>query len=408
MIYADYNGSAPLHPDVLRYLKARLEGPYFANPNSSHFLGKFLLDKIEEARIEVASFVDCSPFSLYFNSGSSEAITQVFFSILSEQKGLPIITSQLEHSAVKNIASYYHSLGHPLHWVKTTPQGEFDLNHLESILKNLNSSSLKQQQTSSKNKALICLMAAHNESGVIMPFEAIGKMAQENNCLYFSDTTQIIGKTNFSFKKSSLDFMCLSGHKIGAMTGIGAVIAKKATHLKELIKGGGQESGLRGGTQNYLGIETLAIAAKGLKNILAEGEQLKKCEQERDFFEEVLKEQFNNIVIIGKEAKRVPQTSFFSIPSFSGKKIQEELSKKEIYLSTSSACSDHKTQFPAIFQELNLSKEVATGVLRISSGIEHPCFKKLLSPLIETIKQSSSKTEKRPQDFLPQRDVEFD
>ena len=184
-------------------------------------------------------------------------------------------------------------------------------------------------------------MAANNENGIIQPYKEIGSIAKKSGVLYFSDTTQFIGKTEFNFSESNMDFAVLSSHKIGALIGSGLIMAKDETLLKSFIQGGGQEKGLRGGTQNYIGIETMAVAMEAFAKALP---GLKEVQTLREKFESNIKSKFPEVVIIGEDSPRLATTTMIAFPGIHGQAVQIELESNDIFVTTSSACSDNKPE----------------------------------------------------------------
>lgn len=357
MIYADYNGSAPLHPEVIKYLNERLKSGPFGNPNAIHEIGKKLNKGLENCRKICAEALGASPEQIIFNSGASEGISTIFHSVLGTKpvagKDL-IIISKIEHAATKQAASYYSDLGYNIKKLPVKSTGEIDLDLLKDWLSEF------------KGKiALVAIMAANNETGVVQPYHEIAKLCQSSELPYFSDTTQLIGKQEFNFKKSGLDFACLSGHKLGALTGSGILLAKEPSTLSPLIFGGGQENNLRGGTQNYLGSETLAIALSLIKDSLKNISQLEKNKIE---FELKLKTNIDDVVIIGSEVVRLPSTSLISFPGLHGQGVQIELESKNIFVTTSSACSDNEPATSQVLKAMGVDDKVGRGVIRISFG----------------------------------------
>lgn len=359
MIYADYNGSAPLCREVIDYLKERLEtGPY-SNPNAIHQLGQKTLMGMENARALCAKTLGALPKQIVFNSGSTEGISQVFFSLLhgNKEKGRDLILiSGIEHSAVINCARFYEQdEGYRVQILPTRPNGQCDVEALDEII--------------SKNAgkiALVGVMAANNETGVVQPYKEIGALCQKEGAPFVCDTTQYIGKTPFNFKESNIDFAFLSGHKVGAMTGAGFILAKDPRQLRPFVIGGGQEKGLRGGTQNYIGFETIAVA---MDNFEKKKEKITKLQERREQFETKIKEKFP-VVIMGDGAPRLGGTTFISYPGLHGQAVQIELESQGIYVTTSSACSDNEPTTSKVLKAMGVTDDVGRGAVRISLG---PC-----------------------------------
>lgn len=356
MLYLDYNGSAPLRASVSNFLSNRLNqgGPY-ANPNASHFLGSKCYMQIEKARKNLAKFIDCSPHQIIFNSGSTEGISSVFlhtyFKFKDTNKKL-ILISDTEHAAPINESRFLENHGFSLVFIPTKKTGEIDFNFLENEI-NKNHEKI----------AIVSVMAANNETGVIQPYEQISKLCQNFEINYLCDTTQILGKSTFSFQKSGVDFITVSGHKLGALPGVGALILKHPSKFIPTIHGGNQETGLRGGTQNYIGIETLNIA---IEELLLKTDCYNNVAKLRDEFERKLLETFPDLVIFGREVDRICNTSFISIPNTIASDIQNELQLQKIFVTTTSACSDGKSTGSRILNRMNIPAEFSKGAIRIS------------------------------------------
>ncbi len=363
MIYADYNGSAPINKEIRKFLIERLEEEEnFANPNASHKIGNRLARRIEKSRKAIAKLCGCNPEQIIFNSGASEGISHIFQSLLEPYLCLPneerpcIVTSDFEHAAVLKAGEYWDSKGFNLHRIGSNEDGTVKLDHLESLLKK-----------HPGKIALISVMAANNETGVIQPYKEIAAICKQYKIPFFSDTTQYIGKTSFNFNESGMDFAVSSSHKIGGLIGSGFIIAKDPKQLKPFIHGGGQESGARAGTQNYIGIECMGAAAKTL---LKKMDELEKLKNSREAFEKKIKSMGIDCYIVGETANRLPGTSLISFPGHSSKKLQAELEESNIFVTTSSACSDSKSRISHVIQSMGLPVEVGLAVIRISLCVE--------------------------------------
>ena len=358
MIYADFNGSAPLCHDVVEYLKTRLEqnGPY-SNPNAIHYLGSKTLRGMEKARKVCAESVGAQPNQLIFNSGASESITTVFNYLCQNpnEKNI-IITSPLEHSATVEACKHYAKKGFQILSLKSDARGTIDLSELEGLL-----------QESGAKVALVTVMAANNETGVILPFKEVATLCQKYHVPYLCDTTQLIGKHPFNFSESGIDYAMTSGHKFGALMGTGLLLVKQPTKMAPLIFGGGQERGMRGGTQNYIGNETMAVA---FQSCLVKMEKLGTLRAKREEFENKIKQEFPKVVIIGESTPRLANTTLISYPGVHGQAVQIELESHNIFVTTSSACSDNEPATSKVLKGMGVSDEIGRGVVRISLS---PC-----------------------------------
>lgn len=377
MIYADYNGSSQPNPAVKEYLSTRFtEGP-FANPNAIHSMGQKINLTIAKCRKLLSEILGCKSNQLIFNSGASEGISNVFFSALEQTDKKTIIISSIEHSAVINAAKFYQNKGFKLEIAPVNQDGVLNLSELKNLLE--------------KNKndiALVSIMAANNETGVVQPFKEIGELVHQYDGLYFSDTTQYIGKTDFKFNESNIDFAVTSSHKVGGIIGSGAILIKEPTKFLPLIFGGGQESGLRGGTQNYLGIETMAVALNSFNENL---HKLNECLERRLNFEKEIKEIYPNVVIVGDGAERLATTTLIAYPGIHGQAVQIELESQDIFVTTSSACSDNEPNTSKVLKAMGIEDNVGRSVVRISLcwGQKPDSYKKIVTALDNAYKKLS-------------------
>lgn len=359
MLYADYNGSAPLSNCVKDLLMKKLDISEYANPNAAHSIGQSLHMEQENCRMKCAKLLGAKSSQIIFNSGSTEGISHVFNSLLldaKENNKKSLMISSIEHPAVVNNAEYYCQLfGMELVTVQTLSNGLIDMDDFKSKLNSY--------------MAMVSIMAANNETGVIQPYQDIARLCREKNVPYLCDTTQYIGKAPFNFNESQIDYAVLSSHKVGGLIGSGLILCQNPEKLRPFIIGGNQERSLRGGTQNYIGIASFACALESSIKKLEQQEELKK---ERINFEQKLKEKFPSLVIFGDDAPRLASTSFLSLPGTSGQSIQAKLEKHGILVTTSSACCDQSVSISRILQNMNISEENGSGAIRISIGHGNP------------------------------------
>lgn len=360
MIYADYNGSAPLCGSVKDYLFKRLEKGPFANPNAIHYLGSKTLMGMENARAVCAKVLGADFDQVIFNSGATEGISTVFHSVLKNEVNKKIIIiSGIEHSAIINTANYYATeRGFEVKVLPVNTNGVVDLEMLKSWI-----------DQNKNNIAMVSIMAANNETGVIQPYNEINSLCISNKIPFLCDTTQFIGKTPFNFKETNFDYAVCSGHKLGALTGTGILLVKNPEGLCPLIIGGGQEKGHRGGTQNYLGNETLAVALNTLSENFSNLDELSKKRLE---FEGKMKAAFPEVVILGENAPRLATTTYISYPGIHGQAVQIELESQDIFVTTSSACSDNMPVTSKVLKAMGVTDDIGRGVVRISLCMNSP------------------------------------
>ncbi|EKD26157.1 MAG: Aminotransferase, class V superfamily, partial [uncultured bacterium] len=282
----------------------------------------------------------------------------IFHSILSSKSKTikRIVISSIEHKALINTAKYFENLGFKVDYIPVNEEGVIDIKYLEKYLEKF-----------SKKTALVSIMAVNNETGVIQPFMEIAEICKHYKVPYMSDTCQLIGKSDFKFNESKLDYAIISGHKIGAMSGTGIMLIKNPHEFQSMFEGAGQENGIRGGTQNYIGIETMAVAFEVFSQELS---KLSELEKQREEFENKLKKRFPEIYIAGLEVKRLPNTTFIAYPGLMGQAIQIELEALGIYVSTASACGDNEPIPSHVLKAMGVNDKVSRGAIRISTSVK--------------------------------------
>lgn len=360
MIYADYNGSAPLLEPVKTYLMKRLESDLYANPNAIHSIGQKITSGIEKCRGIIAHVVGCYPDQVFFNSGASEGISHIIHSILDQaplDKKI-IITSPIEHSVIPNTLKYYATKrGFTVKYLEIDQDGRVLVSSLKKLL-----------DENKDQVAMVTAMAANNETGVIQPYIEISNLCRSQNVEYFCDTTQLIGKGGFNFEQSGLDYAVCSGHKLGALSGSGFIIAREPSKMQSLVFGSTQEKGLRGGTQHYIGIETLAIALNDFKE---NAHKLEDLEQAKLKFENEIKAAFPEAVIVGGGAPRLAGTTLIGYPGIHGQAVQIELESNDIFVTTSAACTDNQPETSKVLKAMGINDQIGRGVIRISLSYSH-------------------------------------
>jgi cysteine desulfurase len=376
MIYADHNATSPLDSELIEYYCDRLSNGPYANPNSIHSKGQAIFAAIEQCRQICAKALGCSAHQIIFNSGASEGISNIFFHFLAHQKPQKFIVSCIEHSAIIEASNYYQNLGHEVFITEADEDGKVDVDSIEKIIKK------------EKDISFVSVMGANNETGVIQPIQEIGSLCKNYQIPFFSDTTQLIGKVPFHFNEINMDFAVCSGHKLGALTGVGLIICKEPKNFSPLVFGGGQEGGMRGGTQNYLAIEGLSFCLGQLSKKL---EYYQLQNQQKLNFEKALKTEFPNSIVIGQSHQRTPNTTMVAFPGIHGQAIQIELESKDIFVTTSSACSDNDPHTSKVLKCMRLKDDIGRSVIRISPGPKN-CekeYQEIFSALKEIIPKLS-------------------
>ena len=338
--YLDYNATVPILKDVKNSLINCMEiGPL--NPSSIHYFGRKGKDIIDGAKSNIKNLINANNEEIVFTSSATEAINLLFSNFDN------IIVSSIEHLAVLSSSNTNHV-------IPVDKNGIIDLNYLELYLK---------KNVNKKNQTLVSVMWVNNETGVIQPINEVVKIAKKYECLVHSDAAQALGKIKINLEETELDFLTLSGHKIGAPTGIGALVYNNKLSLKPQILGGGQEKGLRSGTENILGIMGFNEAAKLLMN--TSKIDCSRVQFLRDYFTNKVKSYSPNTIIFGESANRVANTLLIALPNVPGDLALMKLDLESFSVSSGSACSSGKISKSHVINAMGY-KKLASNSVRFS------------------------------------------
>ena len=347
MIYLDYNATVPLRPAAKAAMLAALE--VCGNASSIHAVGRRARGVVEEARTKVAALVGVDPRSVIFTSSGTEANAMVLRGVTGVTR---ILISTIEHDSVRaNARAIAESMPCvELQEIPVTASGVLDVDALRVLL------------TNGKGRALISVMAANNETGVVQPIEAIAKLAKDHGALLHVDAVQAAGRIALGF---DADYLTLSAHKLGGPQGAGALIVKDDAPFVPLIAGGGQELNRRAGTENVAAIAAFGAAAEAAKDFAAENARLAAL---RDGFEAKLKALTLDAVIFGANAQRLTNTSNFAIPGLAAEAAIIALDLDGVAISSGAACSSGKVGRSHVLKAMDVDDELAVCGLRVSFG----------------------------------------
>jgi len=346
-IYLDYNATTPVLPEVLSIFNL-CAGEYFWNPSSGHVLGKRAKEALEGFRAKVAEALGASPEEVIFTSGGTESNHLALFGVLLQTPRAHCLVSSFEHPSVLNPAVKLLEMGYEVDFVPVNPQGYVEPEEIKKRLK--------------ARTRLVSLMFANNEIGTLQPISEVAEVLKEREILFHTDACQAVGKVPVNFSQLGVDLLSLAGHKMYAPKGIGALLVKKGVNLSPLFLGGGQERGLRAGTEPLPLIAALAKACEiAQREVLAEAERLKFL---REKLYQGLKALYPELYRYGDPAKTLPNTLTLSFVGKSGAKILADLPM--LCASTGSACHDRKGSIT--LQALKVTPEVAEGTIRFSLG----------------------------------------
>ncbi|QER42881.1 cysteine desulfurase [Thermodesulfobacterium sp. TA1] len=346
-IYLDYNATTPVLPEVLEAFN-RYSSEEFANPSSGHALGKRVKQSLEKFREEVASLLNAFSEEIIFTSGGTESNHLSLLGIALTQGKGHVLVSAFEHPSVLNPVVKLLEMGFEVDFIPVNPQGYVEP---DEVLKRIK-----------RHTFLVSVMLANNEIGTIQPVEEIAKICREREILFHTDACQAVGKISVDVKKIGCHLLSFAGHKMYAPKGIGGLFVEKGVSLSPLFWGGGQERGIRPGTEPVGLIAALAKAAEiAKKDVNFEAERLNFL---KETLYQGLKEVYPNLYRYGLPEKTLPNTLTISFVGKDGRKILEDL--PEICASTGSACHDRKGSNTLI--ALKVNEKIAQGTIRFSLG----------------------------------------
>ncbi|HSQ86568.1 MAG TPA: cysteine desulfurase NifS [Desulfobacterales bacterium] len=378
VIYVDNNATTQVAPEVLEEMLPYFN-EYYGNPSSMHTFGGMVEQKIVEARERLAGLLGASPDEIIFTScGTESDSTAIRASILSNPKKKHILTSRVEHPAIKNLFEYLSKNGYRATFVPVDRKGRLDLDYLYQHL--------------SEDTAIVSLMWANNESGVIFPIEEIGKVLKEKGIVFHTDAVQAVGKIPIDLNKVDLDMLSLSGHKLHGPKGIGALYVRKGTKYSPFLIGGHQEKGRRGGTENVASIIGLGKASElAAENLMDKNKKVKRL---RDKLETELLSRIPNAMINGDIENRLPNTTSIAFEYVEGEAILLMMDEFGICASSGSACTSGSLEPSHVLRAMGVPFTAAHGSIRFSLSTynteeEMDVIIEKLPPIIERLRELS-------------------
>jgi cysteine desulfurase len=378
VIYLDNNATTQVAPEVLEEMLPYFN-EFYGNPSSMHTFGGMVEHKIAEARERLAGLLGASPEEIIFTScGTESDNTAIRAAILSNPDKKHIVTSRVEHPAIKNLFEYLSKNGYRVTFVPVDRKGLLDLDYLYKHL--------------GEDTAVVSLMWANNESGVIFPVEEIGKVLKEKGILFHTDAVQAVGKIPIDLKHVDVDMLSLSGHKLHGPKGVGALYVRKGTKYSPFLIGGHQEKGRRGGTENAASIIGLGKASElAAHNLMTENVKVKQL---RDKLETALLKRVSNAIINGDREHRLPNTTSISFEYVEGESILLMMDEYGICASSGSACTSGSLEPSHVLRAMGVPFTAAHGSVRFSLSIynteeEIDFIIEKLPPIIERLRELS-------------------
>lgn len=351
MIYLDNAATTPVFEEVLNKLPEYYRD-YFANPNSIHREGQKARYLIERSRAEIASILGCSDEEIFFTSSATESNNTIIFGVAENHpEKKHIIVSPIEHKSVLIPLSKLARNGYDVEFLKVNKDGVVDIDHLRKSIRD--------------DTLMVIVIHANNETGVIQDINTIGMTVKSRGAFFFTDVVQSFLKTEINL--DCVDFLSISGHKINAPKGIGLLYKKREIKLTPLIHGGGQEKGVRSSTENTQVIASLSEAVK----IWHKNRQVynNKLSNLRDIFEEYILSAVDNITVVSKDAKRLPNISNIVFHGVDAQSMVIALDGEGVCVSSGSACSSGTPTPSHVLLAMGFSQKDALSSVRFSMGV---------------------------------------
>ena len=353
MIYLDNNATTKIAPEVLDEMMPYLTENY-GNPSSLHSFGGKLYNKINDAREKVAALIGAEPEEIIFTSGGTEGNNTAIASALKTAPNKKhIITTQVEHNTVKNFIENATGESYTATILPVLPSGELDIKAFHKAMEN--------------DVAIASIMMANNETGVIFPIEELFSGYSDKQTIFHVDAVQAAGKIPINVKETGADMLSISGHKIHAPKGVGALYVRNGCEFNPYFIGGGHENCRRSGTENVASIIGLGKACEmAMDNLKQSKNQPSRIKRLRDKLEAELINRFPTATINGSSTLRVPNTCSISFPDIDGNEILRKLDGEGICASARSACSSGASEPSHVLSAMKVPANMIDGTIRFS------------------------------------------
>ena len=350
LVYADNNATTRVDDKVLEEMLPYFK-EFYGNPSSIHSFGRQVSSKMDLARERVASILGADTSEIVFTSCGTESNNYAIHSSLEAHPDKKhVVTTKVEHPAVLNVCKYFGKNGYEVTELGVNNDGMLDLDELRDSIRD--------------NTAIVSIMHANNETGVIFPIEEIAKIVKEKGVIFHCDAVQAIGKIPVNLKNSNIDLLSMSGHKLHAPKGVGVLFIRKGVRIDPLIIGGHQEDNRRSGTENVPYIIGLGKACE-----IAEGfvkEEQTEVRRLRDKLEKGIKDQLTHVAISGENSERLPNTSNVSFEYVEGEATLLLLDMAGIATSSGSACTTGSAEPSHVLQAMGIPPVTSRGTIRFS------------------------------------------
>jgi len=352
LIYLDNAASTPVHTEVLEEMIPFLQDQ-FGNPSSIHKYGRTALRAIQNARKQIAHLINAEPKEILITSGGTESNNTALFGMAHAKKGNHMIISSIEHDAILEPCKILEKEGFDITYIPVNDTGLVNPKDIENSI--------------SAETCLVSIMFANNEVGTIQPIQEISEICHQKNIVFHSDAVQAIGKVDLDVKKLGIDLLTLSSHKINGPKGVGAFYIRNGIEIHPYIYGGGQEHGMRSGTENVASIvgfgKACEIAKDNMQRNISYLQNLQSM-----LITKVMKE-IPHVTLNGHQEQRIPNNAHFTFLGVNGEDLIIKLDENGIAASTGSACSVHVQKESHVLKAMGFSHDQITGSLRLTVGI---------------------------------------
>ncbi len=377
-VYLDNNATTKVAEEVLEEMMPYFHD-FYGNPSSMHTFGGQVHGKVQGAREQVAALLGAHPDEIVFTSCGTESDNAAVMGTLETYPDKShVITTRVEHPAIWNLRLYLRNHGYRVTELSVDRKGRLDLRELKDAL--------------TEDTALVSVMYANNETGVIFPVEEMAQMAADRGIPFHTDAVQAVGKIPLDMSRSRVDMLSVSGHKLHAPKGIGVLYVRRGTKFSPLLKGGHQEKGRRGGTENVPYIIGLGKAAElAARNMEDENKRVRAL---RDRLEQGLLERVPNTLVNGDQDQRLPNTSNLSFEYIEGESILMRLDELGVCASSGSACTSGSLEPSHVLRAMGVPFTAAHGSIRFSLSVynteqEMDYVIEHLPPIIEGLRDLS-------------------
>lgn len=352
-VYLDYSATTPVKKEVLdEMLPYYMDG--FGNPSSLYEKGEESKAALDKARDRVAKLINSNPSEVFFTSCGSEADNWALFGVADalKEKGNHIITTAIEHHAILHTGEFLEKHGYEMTYLPVLPDGSADPAVFEAAI--------------TDKTILASVMYVNNEIGTVQPIKELAEIAHKHGVVFHTDAVQALGNVDCDVKNLDVDLMSMSGHKIYAPKGVGALYIKKGTKISNFLFGGAQESKKRAGTENVAGIVAFGKAAElAYENF---DKHVKHCSELRDYMISEIEKRISDVCINGNREKRHPGNVNVTFKKIEGESILILLNSNGISVSTGSACSSKSLQPSHVLMAIGVNEEDIHGTIRFTVG----------------------------------------